>query len=203
MNRRSRLAGYRRIGLMGGSFNPPHRAHLDIARLARKAARLDEVWWLVSPQNPLKNSTGMAAHQLRLAASRQLAGWHPWLKVPDIETGPHRSGHLVRPAYTADLLENLRKMRPRSRFVWIMGADNLVQFHRWFQPRRIARLADILVLNRPGFTAAALAGRGPACLGQRTIPARLGRGGKNRWAFIHASRNPLSASALRAGGQGL
>ncbi len=212
----ARSAGQRRIGLMGGSFNPPHEGHLDIARQARRAGRLDEIWWLVSPQNPLKTTVGMAGFTARLAAARRLAGATGWLKVPDIETrlAAHTGGR--KPWVTVRLLDRLAVMQPRSRLIWIMGADNLASFHLWYRPQQITRLADILVLNRPGFAAAALTGPGRALLGRRVPAGLLGRGRgragrqtscqtgrQRRWAFIHASRNPSSATGLRAAGKGL
>lgn len=203
---RARAAGQRRIGLMGGSFNPPHGGHLDIARQARRAGQLDEIWWLVSPQNPLKTAAGMAGFAARLAAARQLAAGHNWLKVPDIEARLAALSRGRKPAVTVRLLERLAVMQPKSRLIWIMGADNLASFHLWYQARRITRLADILVLNRPGYGAAALNGPGRALLGQRVPAGLLGRsraGRQRRWAFIHASRNPSSASGLRAAGKGL
>ena len=191
---------------MGGSFNPPHAGHLDIARQARQAGQLDEIWWLVSPQNPLKTSVGMADFTIRLAAARQLAADHGWLKVPDIEGQLAARSRGRKPAVTVRLLERLAVMHPKCRLIWIMGADNLASFHLWHQASRITRLADIMVLNRPGLVAAALTGRGRALLGRRGPARLLGRGGtgrQRRWAFIHASRNPSSATGLRAAGKGL
>ena len=191
---------------MGGSFNPPHDGHLEIARRARKAACLDEVWWLVSPQNPLKSADGMADFDARLAAAWQLAAGHGWLKVPDIEARLAARSGRHKPSVTIRLLERLAVMQPKSRLIWIMGADNLASFHLWHQARRITDLADMLVLNRPGYEAAALSGPGRALLGRRVTAGLLGRrrtSGQRRWAFINASRNPSSATKLRKAGKGL
>src|SRR6202008_2807910 len=115
----------RRIGLIGGSFYHAHRGHLNVSREALKRLDLDEVWWLVSPQNPLKPAAGMAPFAVRLDRARQVAAGHRRIVVSDLESrcggGP----------YPADTLATLRRRFPRLRFVWLMGADNLVQLRRW------------------------------------------------------------------------
>ena len=117
------LAG-RRIGLLGGSFNPAHGGHLHISRLALQHLDLDEVWWLVSPQNPLKQAAGMMPFAERLAQARTVASVERHVRVSDIETN-------FRSAYTVDTLESLRRRFPRTRFVWLMGSDNLAQLPYW------------------------------------------------------------------------
>ena len=113
----------RRIGLLGGSFNPAHRGHRHISLLALKLLALDEIWWLVSPQNPLKPALGMAPFAARLAAARCVAN-HPRIKITDLEA---RLGS----RFTAHTLAALRRRFPQTRFVWMMGADNLRQIPHW------------------------------------------------------------------------
>ncbi|MBU3078500.1 nicotinate-nucleotide adenylyltransferase [Sphingomonas quercus] len=137
----------RRIGLLGGSFNPAHRGHRHISLLALDALGLDEVWWLVSPGNPLKPDKGMAPLSARLASARRVAARAP-IRVTAIES---RLGT----RYTADTLTALRRLFPREAFIWLMGADNLAQFHRWQHWRRIARTMPIAVIARPGYEGAA------------------------------------------------
>lgn len=199
------LPGYRysrRIGVMGGSFNPAHQGHLYIAQQARQSAQLDEVWWLVSPQNPLKSADGMACFEDRVAGARRLAASHQWLRCLDIEEYLH-----LKTSF--DSLSRLQKICPRACLIWIMGADNLHQFPDWYRARDIAARNPILVMNRPGYGWRALASKGAAYLGRRNRcqqPRLLGRrhacsakraGGK--WAFNHTTRNPLSATLLRGG----
>ena len=127
---------------MGGSFNPAHSGHLYVAEHARKSASLAEVWWLVSPQNPLKEFEGMGEFEKRLASARSLAK-SSWLRVLDFETRQ-------RTAKTADTLRKLCELFSHPQFFWIMGADNLSQFASWDRPEQIANIMPILVMNRPG-----------------------------------------------------
>ena len=143
----------RRVGLLGGSFNPAHRGHRRISLAALRALGLDEVWWLVSPGNPLKaDAPDMAPPAARLASARRMARRAPILATA-IEA---RLGT----RYTVDTLRALRRRYPRTRFVWLMGADNLAQFHRWRDWRGIARTMPIAVIARPGYDDDAL--RAPA-----------------------------------------
>ena len=203
------LPGYRysrRIGVMGGSFNPAHQGHLHIAREARKIARLDEIWWLVSPQNPLKPADGMADFDSRLSSGRQMAEPFIWLKCLDLE---EKLG--LGTSYAS--LRRLQKICPKASLIWIMGADNLMQFPHWYRAGDIARLLPVLVMNRPGYGWSALASKGAAMLGRhnRCQPASLARSikktgkreGKKQWSFHHQTRNPLSATILRHRGRGL
>ncbi|WP_448582943.1 nicotinate-nucleotide adenylyltransferase [Thermaurantiacus sp.] len=132
------------VGLLGGSFNPAHGGHRIISLEVMRRFRLDEVWWLVSPQNPLKPAFGMAPLAVRMASARAVAR-HPRLRVTDIEArlGTQR---------TVDTIAGLKALYPHLRFLWIMGADNLLQFHRWTAWREIARSVPIVVVARPGYT---------------------------------------------------
>jgi nicotinate-nucleotide adenylyltransferase len=153
-------------GLLGGSFNPAHGGHRRISLEAMRALGLAEVWWLVSPGNPLKPLAGMAPLAARAASARYWARRAP-IRVTAIERELHTR-------YTVDTLRKLVRRYPRRRFVWLMGADNLAQFHRWRAWRDLARLMPIAVIARPGYDAAALASPAMAWLGRyRKPPASL------------------------------
>jgi nicotinate-nucleotide adenylyltransferase len=146
----------RRIGLLGGSFNPAHAGHLHVARMARRALGLDEVWLLVSPGNPLKPVAGMAPLAERLASARRIADGRRVIAT-DIERA-------LGTRYTADTLRLLRRRFPRAAFTFVIGADNLVQLPRWKAWRGIARGTALAVLPRPGWTRAALKSRAAQAL---------------------------------------
>jgi nicotinate-nucleotide adenylyltransferase len=183
-----------RIGLLGGSFNPAHEGHLHIARQAMRHARLDQVWLMVSPGNPLKPAAGMAPFAERLASAAAIAdGRH--IIATDIE----RRLHLH---YTAQTLRTLRTRFPRAQFVWIMGADNLIQLPRWGRWRRIVRTMPLLVMPRPGLTRAARASHAARALARHRIPARaalcLPSTAPPAWVLLPVPENSTSATALRA-----
>lgn len=151
-------------GLLGGSFNPAHRGHRRISLFALDALGLDEVWWLVSPGNPLKNDAGdMAPLAARLASARSAARRAP-IRPTAIES---RLGT----RYTVDTVRRLVRLYPDRRFIWLMGGDNLAQFHRWRDWRRIARLVPIAVIARPGYDRAARAARAMGWLRHFVRPA--------------------------------
>jgi nicotinate-nucleotide adenylyltransferase len=183
-----------RIGLLGGSFDPPHAGHLHISRRALAALGLDRVWWLVSPGNPLKPE-GPAPFERRQAACRALAD-HPRITVTDIEG---RMGT----RYTVDTLARLRLHYSGVRFVWLMGADNLASFHRWHRWDEIMATTDIAVLARPGEQVKA--GLSPAArrFTRRRLPQGaaplLGRDGGG-WCLLAGPMSPASSTAIRAGG---
>ncbi|WP_425230892.1 nicotinate-nucleotide adenylyltransferase [Sphingomonas sp.] len=140
----------RRIGLLGGSFNPAHRGHRRISLAAVRALGLDEVWWLVSPGNPLKPQVGMTPLAARLGSARAMA-----------RRAPIRAGAIeaeLGTRYTIDTVRALVRRYPRHRFIWLMGADNLAQFDRWRDWRGIARTLPIAVIARPSYNGAARAG---------------------------------------------
>jgi len=134
----------KRVGLLGGSFNPAHRGHLHISLEALKRLRLDAVWWLVSPQNPLKSARHMAPLAARLASARALAR-DPRIVPTDVEMQ-------LGTQYTVDTLKALVALHPNTRFIWLMGGDNLQGFHRWHQWRQIVRVVPIAVLLRPSYS---------------------------------------------------
>jgi nicotinate-nucleotide adenylyltransferase len=184
----------RRIGLLGGSFNPAHAGHRHVARMAMRALRLDEVWLMVSPGNPLKPVRGMAPLRDRLASARAVADGRR-IVATDIERG-------LGTRYTADTLRVLRRRFPRARFVFVVGADNLVQLPRWRQWRRIARGTPLAVLPRPGWTRRALAGRAAQVLRRhRRRPGALlteSFAPHAAWCLVPAREHAASATAIRA-----
>ncbi|MDP9056718.1 MAG: nicotinate-nucleotide adenylyltransferase [Pseudomonadota bacterium] len=183
-----------RTGLLGGSFNPAHGAHRRITRFAMRALGLDEVWWLVSPGNPLKPAAGMASLSARMASARVQARRAP-IRVTAIERN-------LGTRYTIDTLRALRQRWPKRRFIWLMGADNLAQLHRWRDWRRLARTMPIAVIARPGYDARAIASPAMAWLRRyRRSAASLNRPGL--WSaptlvLLRFDPDPRSASALRA-----
>jgi len=183
-----------RIGLLGGSFNPAHEGHLHISRLALQRLDLDYVWWLVSPQNPLKPVQGMAPLGERLMGAHRLAR-HPRIRVSAIEA---RLGT----RYTVDTLEALRRHFPTTRFVWLMGADNLAQMPRWHRWPRIFHLAAIAVFARGSYGMKALAGSAAKRFRRsRVTPGaarRLTSASLPAWAFLPTPLHPASATEIRA-----
>ena len=192
--RGERVSGMaQRIGILGGSFNPAHRGHLDISLKALRQLGLDQVWWLVSPQNPLKPADGMAPFAERLAAARRLAR-NPRIRVTDLE---QRLGS----RYTAESLKLLRRRFPETRFVWLMGADNLAQIAQWRDWQQIFHLVPIAVFARPSYCFKALAAKAA----RRFARYRLTEGAGRRlatseppaWLFVHGRLNPISATEIR------
>ena len=183
-----------RIGLFGGTFDPPHLAHLAASLLALKRLRLDRVWWLVTPGNPLKNTRGLAPLNSRIAAARALTH-HPRIDVTGIEA-------VINTRYTYDTISWLIARCPRVRFVWIMGADNLRSFHRWQNWRGISKLVPIVVVDRLGPSLYAAASPAGQALGRARIPehnaATLPDRHAPAWTFLHGLKSPLSSTALRA-----
>ena len=186
------------IGLLGGSFNPPHAAHVLISDIARKRLGLTRVWWIVTPGNPLKSHAELAPLDVRMAACRRLAR-NPRIVPTAFER------HLPT-AFTAATLASLRRRHPRVRFVWIMGADNLATFDHWQHWRQIALMMPIAVVDRPGWRLAALSGRAARALAAYRIPERAARTLPDRrppaWTFLTGPLSPLSSTALRAARRG-
>ncbi len=182
-----------RIGLLGGSFNPAHAGHKHIADLALRRLRLDQVWLLVSPGNPLKPIAGMAPLSARLASAHRIADGRR-IVATDIERS-------LGTRYTRDTLRALRRRFPRARFVWLMGADNLVQLPRWRGWADIARTTKIAVLPRPAYNGRAMSSMAARRLRRWRIPAAaastLADLPRPAWTYLHVRQNSLSASALR------
>jgi nicotinate-nucleotide adenylyltransferase len=183
-----------RIGLFGGTFDPPHSAHLAASLLALKRLRLDRIWWLVTPGNPLKDTRGLEPLKHRIDAARKLAN-HPRIDVSGLEA-------VINTRYTYDTLAYLVRRCPGVRFVWVMGADNLRSFYRWQKWREIADLMPIAVVDRMGSSLYATSGRAAAALGPYRLPERLAVTLADRdppaWVYLHGLKSPLSSTALRA-----
>ncbi len=183
-----------RIGLFGGSFDPPHAAHRAACLIAMKQLGLDRVWWLVTPGNPLKDQRGLAPLAKRIAAARALAQ-HPRIDVTGIEAeiGAH---------YTYDTLRFLRARCPGVRFVWIMGADNLRTFHLWQKWRDIANLVPMAVIDRLGPSLYATSSVAAQALARYRLPDTRARALPSHrppaWVYLHGLKSPLSSTALRA-----
>jgi len=183
-----------RIGLFGGTFDPPHAAHRGACLLAMKRIGLDRVWWLVTPGNPLKDTRGLAPLEERVAAARALAH-HPRIDVTDLEAkiGTH---------YTYETIAYLVRRCPHVHFVWIMGADNLRSFHRWQRWRDIAELVPIAVVDRLGPSLYATSGVAGQALARVRIPESAVKTLPERrppaWIYLHGLKSPLSSTALRA-----
>lgn len=179
--------------MLGGSFNPAHAGHLHVARQALKHLGLDQLWLLVSPGNPLKPRTGMAALADRLSAAQRIADGRR-LIATDIEA------HLGT-RYTRDTLRVLKRRFPRIRFVWLMGADNLVQLPRWRRWQEITHAMPMLVVPRPGATRQALAGKAAKRYRKYRLPARAGlclpACGAPAWILLPMQEHPASATELR------
>lgn len=186
-----------RVGLLGGSFNPAHEGHRHISLCALKTLALDQVWWLVSPQNPLKPVEGMAPQDLRLEAAVKVAD-HPAILVTGLES---RLGT----RYTADTIIALRRRFPARRFVWLMGADNLRQMPRWNHWQRIFDAVPVAVFDRSPYSHNALAGMAARRFGQMRRPAQragqLAEAKAPAWVFLHQERHPASATAIRRQGK--
>ena len=183
-----------RVGVMGGSFNPPHEGHAIVAQTALKRLGLDQLWWVVTPGNPLKSLGGLAPLADRVAACRALAR-SPRMHVSTFEA------ELGTP-YTAATLEFLKRRYPTVTFIWVMGADNLASFHRWQDWRGIARQLPIAVVDRPGWRFKALASPAAIALTRCRWPeaaaSRLGRAGiPPRWTLLSTRLCDVSSTRLR------
>lgn len=181
------------VGLFGGSFNPPHEGHVIVANTALKRLKLDQLWWMVTPGNPLKDHSRLAPLADRIRLSEELAN-DPYIKVTAFE-----AAHEIR--YTADTIALVLAQHPKVNFVWIMGADSLNSFHEWERWCSIVENMPIAVLDRPGstlshhsstmarlFNAAQIDEKDASKLARMTPPA---------WTFIHGPRSPLSSTTLR------
>lgn len=183
-----------RVGLFGGSFNPAHAAHQQLARYALRELELDVVWWLVSPQNPLKSTDDMAPLAVRMAsAEKQIVGAR--MLVTDIETQ-------LGTQYTADTIRELRKHFPATRFTWMMGSDSFRQFHLWDQWRDIARMVPMAVFARPPVQLRALSGLAAQTLRKYRMKngaelAECARDGTPGWLYVNMPLNPISATEIR------
>jgi len=184
-----------RIGLLGGSFNPAHGGHRTISEEALRRLDLDAVWWLVSPQNPLKPRAGMAPQPERVASARRVVGDAPHIRVTTLEQA-------LGTLYTLDTLNAVTRRMPGMHFVWLMGADNLLQIHRWAHWHRIFERVPVAVFNRPNYFFAVQSGKAAHRFRRARLPerkaARLAITPPPAWVFLHEPRDPRSATAIRA-----
>lgn len=185
----------RRIGLLGGSFNPAHEGHRHVSLEALKRLGLDEVWWLVSPQNPLKTDDGMEPLATRVARARQIVGRHPRIRIdaPELVLGTR---------FTLDTVRALRRTYPRARFVWLTGADILPQFAQWRGWRELFGSIPIAAFARPGWSYPALSAAAPRTFARYRIEAEQARMLASctppAWCFIPSRLDSHSATAIRA-----
>jgi nicotinate-nucleotide adenylyltransferase len=181
------------VGLFGGSFNPPHAGHRLVAEIALRRLRLDQLWWMVTPGNPLKSARELAPLAARIRQSEELA------EDPRIKVTAFEAAHRIR--YTADTLALVRAKNPGVDFVWIMGADSLRDFHRWQRWRRIMLTFPIAVIDRPGATLSFLSSAAAKTFDYARVDERdaplLARMKAPAWTFIHGPRSSLSSTAIR------
>ncbi len=181
------------IGLLGGSFNPPHLAHRMISEVALKRLGLDKVWWIVSPGNPLKRRSETAPLAERLVLCRSVAK-NPHIIVTDFEAD-------LQTPFTASTLAYLKTRSPLVRYVWIMGADNLATFDRWQRWREIFTMVPVVVVDRPGWRMKALASKAARAFAAARVPeteaASLAHRPAPAWTFLTGPLSHISSTALR------
>jgi len=184
-----------RVGLLGGSFNPAHEGHRHAALQALRRLGLDQVWLMVSPQNPLKSAAETQPLASRVESARRVAAGHPALRVTALETS-------LGTRFTADTLAMLVRRFPRIDFVWLMGADNLAQIHRWTRWTAIFRTVPVAILAREPYSERALAAKASRRFARFRCPSGKARGLWRKqlpaWVFLHIRRHPASSTALRA-----
>ena len=182
------------IGLFGGSFNPPHGGHRQVSETALQRLGIDRIWWMVTPGNPLKNTDELAPLAQRLAHCRAIENDRR-VVITAFEAG-------ISTRYTADTLAHIKAKNPGVDFIWIMGADNLAEFHHWQRWREIANTFPIAVVDRPGATLSYLSAQAAIALGRYRIDesdaSLLGRMKAPVWTFLHGPRSSLSSTDLRA-----
>lgn len=181
------------VGLFGGSFNPPHRGHALVSEIALRRLQLQQLWWIITPGNPLKNGRDLAPLADRISACKAMA------TEPRIRVTAFEARHQVR--YTADTLALVQARNPGVRFVWVMGADNLKNFHLWQRWRQIAETMPIAVIDRPGstlsFLSSIMAKTYDFARVDEEDAALLARKAAPAWTFIHGPRSSLSSTAIR------
>jgi nicotinate-nucleotide adenylyltransferase len=186
------------VGLFGGSFNPPHAGHALVAEIALRRLALDQLWWIVTPGNPLKAGKRLAPLAERIRLSEAV------IRDPRVKVTAFEAGRNLR--FTADTLALVKERNPGVDFVWIMGADNLRDFHRWQRWRQIAMTFPIAVIDRPGatlsFLSSVMAKTFDYARVDEAYAPRLARMKAPAWTFIHGPRSPLSSTALRVASQG-
>lgn len=184
-----------RIGLFGGSFNPPHDGHRTASLTALRRLGLDRVWWMVTTGNPLKDRSGLPPLAERMEAAAALAA-HPEIDITGFEAQ-------VGSPYTCDLVATVTERRPEARFVFVMGADSFASLHQWKHWRRLTDQVPIAVIDRPGSTLSAVQSQAGVALQQarldETDAVLLATTKPPAYVFLHGPRSPLSSTAIRAG----
>ena len=181
-----------KIGLMGGSFNPPHNGHLRIAKLALKNLNLDEVWWLVSTKNPLKTSKGLMSLSKRVELTKKIAN-HPKFKVLNIENN-------LKTKNSYDLLKKILPRLSNMKLIWIMGSDNLFNFSKWYKAKKISNLIPFAVFNRRGSPLRSINSKGAYVLGKRINTSRLKLLSISEppiWGYFHNVNINISSTTIR------
>jgi nicotinate-nucleotide adenylyltransferase len=182
-----------RIGLLGGSFNPPHAAHVLVSHIARTRLNLDAIWWIVTPGNPLKSHAELAPLAARLSAARALVT-DPRIQITGFEAE-------LGTALTVETLGFLRRRYPGVRFIWIMGADNLATIHTWQAWQRIFTLMPVVVVDRPGWRLKAVSNHAAHRFARARVPERAAKTLTQRrppaWTYLTGPLSPLSSTALR------
>ena len=183
-----------KIGLLGGSFNPAHKGHMEMSLHALKQLGLDQIWWLVSPQNPLKSKQDMAPLAERMASAQAITAAHPNLLVTDLETQ-------IGTRYTYDTINQLQRLFPSTHFVFLMGADNLQQIHRWQHWQDIFRSVAIAVFRRPGYWADRKSSKAAHHFARyRLSPQKAKLLAKHKtpaWLILDNKPNDISSTAIR------
>ena len=181
-----------KVGLMGGSFNPPHEGHFTIARLALKLFGLDEIWWLISPQNPLKSSFETLPISKRYQLCIEKAK-HPKFRVLKLE-----SNFKTKNSYS--LLRKMLPRFPKIKFIWIMGSDNLFNFHKWYKASELSNLLPFAIFNRKNFSLRSLNSKGAHILGSRVSNNRLRAlidEKPPKWGYLHNINLNISSTKIR------
>jgi nicotinate-nucleotide adenylyltransferase len=183
----------KKIGLLGGSFNPGHDGHVYISEKAIEILGLDEVWWLVSPQNPLKSSEDLASFEQRLKEAQKLTTSHPHILVSDLELR-------LNTHYTVDTLRALKQLHPDIAFVWLMGADNLLQIHQWREWQTIFHLVPVAVFDRNGCVSnweKSEAAEQFLSFRKTNNFKQLATSSAPAWAFLPIEKHSASSTAIR------
>lgn len=182
----------KRIGVFGGSFNPPHEGHIKMAEYARDTLGLDEVWLLVSPQNPIKDPHESAPYEDRVAMTRDQAAGHDWLVVTDLEKKLGKNK-------TFETLNLITELFPDCEFTWIMGADNLKNFHKWYRWQDIMDIMNIAVMARPGEVDEAILSPAAIYAAERRSedPKEMAGNGEPGWCLIDNPEIDISSTKLR------
>ncbi len=190
--------GSKRIGILGGSFNPAHEGHLHISELALERLILDEIWWLVSPQNPLKSITGMALFEDRMASAKAATSAKPEIIISDFEK-VHGSNR------TLSSLTKLKYTYPKHQFVWLMGADNLIQAHRWHRWTSIFDIVPIAVFARPTYSLRALSARAAKTFAEARVEeikaGTLVEMKPPAWTYLEIPLHSASSTEIRSSAQ--